>query len=449
MLFLLVVISCGMVFNVSAQIAPKQQAPPPAAPSDKEIITIQVFLKVTPGEENEVNIEIQPCVAYAGDVKLRTDLPVGKYTAKKNELNAFAATDSKNNSRSTFSSINFYQQFQSPPGPTWLLIKVKNGSTAERAKIELFYQFNTKHYGVIPFIGEIETGKFQEIYRFYTDPGRKLFLNNPPPPPAPRAPAAKPIQKIYSGPFLKQSGLIPYRKGDQWGLCDKSKKIVVPCEYPAILMMPSGTHLMVGQGKYGFIKPDGDVIYPVGRCYSISKGRSPGGGFKIVLDMKDANELIPEFWLSNKTMEPSATKFILGVPVATQPPRDNVKVFRENGRVGYKNDWGNIVIPAKYEDGGDFFEGMAAVELNNKWGYVSKQDKALIPFKFNNAGRFSEGMAAVEINGKWGFINTSGRLIIPCRYSWVGDFHNGLVLVETGFMKQGYVDKEGKEYWEE
>ena len=433
---------CGCMFNyLSAQM--------PVAVSkvkSREVITLQVFMKITDSGKEVVTVELLPCLAYAGDTQIKP-MPSVKYAVKKEEMTTFPSPDT--GKRESISSVCFYRRFDTPASSSWLVINVHDGSKPGTLQVEMLYQPDSRQYGVVPFIGELDGEKYLEVYRFYTDAGKKLFLNDAPA--ATGAPTAAVVQDTQNtvGPTLKRSGLIPYRKGELWGFVSKNGAMVIPCEYPSIIMTHGDIHLIVGQGKYGFIKPTGEIVYPVGKCYSITKGRVPGGRCKIVVDMKDINELVDNYRGKLPPLQPSDRKMPIGFDPPAPAPSDNMKLYRENGRVGFKNDWGNVVIAVKYEDGGSFSEGMAAVELNGKWGFIGKSDKAVIPFKFNNAGRFSEGMAAVELNGKWGFINNSGRLVIPCRYSWVGDFHNGLALVEIGFMKQGYIDKTGKEYWED
>ncbi|EPZ6837230.1 WG repeat-containing protein, partial [Campylobacter coli] len=49
--------------------------------------------------------------------------------------------------------------------------------------------------------------------------------------------------------------------------------------------------------------------------------------------------------------------------------------------------------------------------LNGKWGFIDKSGKIVIESKFDDAWYFREGLAAVELNGKYGFIDKSGKII--------------------------------------
>ncbi|EOZ2107593.1 WG repeat-containing protein, partial [Campylobacter coli] len=59
-----------------------------------------------------------------------------------------------------------------------------------------------------------------------------------------------------------------------------------------------------------------------------------------------------------------------------------------------------------------FSEGLVAVKLNGKWGFIDKSGKIVIESKFDSGGHFSEGLAGVKLNGKYGLIDKSGKIVI-------------------------------------
>ena len=117
--------------------------------------------------------------------------------------------------------------------------------------------------------------------------------------------------------------------------------------------------------------------------------------------------------------------------------------FEEYGKQGFKKD-GVVVIPAIYDKAWDFREGLALVELNDKWGYIDKIGKEVIPIKYNEVYSFKEGLALVKLNGKWGYIDKLGYEVIQIKYESAWDFREGLALVANN-GKGGYIDKSGKE----
>ncbi len=52
-------------------------------------------------------------------------------------------------------------------------------------------------------------------------------------------------------------------------------------------------------------------------------------------------------------------------------------------------------IAPQYEDAQEFSEGLAAVKKDGKWGYINEQGKVVVPFQYDVAYIFNEGYAVV------------------------------------------------------
>jgi hypothetical protein len=149
-----------------------------------------------------------------------------------------------------------------------------------------------------------------------------------------------------------------------------------------------------------------------------------------------------------------------------------------DGKIGFIDGTGKIVIPTQYESMGEFSEGLASVcvgecstehilgyryddnykkidvEQSFKYGFIDESGKFAINPMFEDARKFSEGLAAVcEGKGcyyakrdtdqkKWGFIDKQGKMIITPQFDDATEFHEGLAAVGVG-GKYGYIDKTG------
>jgi hypothetical protein len=119
------------------------------------------------------------------------------------------------------------------------------------------------------------------------------------------------------------------------------------------------------------------------------------------------------------------------------------------GKMGYKDETGNIVIPLQFDYSGYFSEGLAPVEIGKKWGFIDKTGKTVIPLQYTLlAHSFSEGLAAVRVRGqggfgKWGFIDKEGKMVIPPQYDGAHNFSEGLARVAVD-GKYGFIDQTGK-----
>src|SRR5438309_669023 len=81
---------------------------------------------------------------------------------------------------------------------------------------------------------------------------------------------------------------------------------------------------------------------------------------------------------------------------------------------------------------------------NGKYGYIDKTGRVVIEPQFTNAGEFSEGLAYVEINDLYGFIDTTGSLVIPPQFDEVESFSEGRAAVSNSSGKWGFIDRDGK-----
>ena len=86
--------------------------------------------------------------------------------------------------------------------------------------------------------------------------------------------------------------------------------------------------------------------------------------------------------------------------------------IRENGKFGYINLDGQVVIEPQFDDTHFFSEGLAAVKIGNQWGFIDRMGKMVIKPQFDNAYFFSQGLAPVKIDNKVGFIEGTGRIVI-------------------------------------
>jgi len=118
----------------------------------------------------------------------------------------------------------------------------------------------------------------------------------------------------------------------------------------------------------------------------------------------------------------------------------------ENPIVPEKKEENPIVPESKSEEG-----SLYPVMVNGKWGYIDKTGKIVIDPQFDGAYNFSEGLAAVKVGDKWGYIDKTGKIVIDPQFYWADSFSEGLALVRVGEIKPGkwgYIDNTGRYVWE-
>jgi hypothetical protein len=114
-----------------------------------------------------------------------------------------------------------------------------------------------------------------------------------------------------------------------------------------------------------------------------------------------------------------------------------------NGKWGYINSKGKLVLPAAYDDARLFREGLAAVQKGIAWNFIAEDGRSISREPYRRARSFMEGYAAVENANGWGFIDTQGVTVIPNQYRGAGDFseRRAPVLTDKGW---GFIDPTGK-----
>ncbi len=98
------------------------------------------------------------------------------------------------------------------------------------------------------------------------------------------------------------------------------------------------------------------------------------------------------------------------VPTPQVPPPVLFAV-KQDGKYGYMDRTGQVVIQPKYTQAGPFREGYALVRARGKFGYVNARGQEVIPPRFDDAWHFSGGRASVLVDGHWSVIDTTGHVL--------------------------------------
>ena len=106
-----------------------------------------------------------------------------------------------------------------------------------------------------------------------------------------------------------------------------------------------------------------------------------------------------------------------------------------------------VEILEKYDEFSDLSEGLALVKLNGKYGFINKSGELVVPCIFNSAHDYKDGCARVGLNNKYGLINSSGEEITKIIYDFIGGFIEGIAEVCLN-NKYGFIDFNGKEIFQ-
>ncbi len=142
-------------------------------------------------------------------------------------------------------------------------------------------------------------------------------------------------------------------------------------------------------------------------------------------------------YYSSEVDEVMSSKFSGGL----KPVKNN------EGKYGYINESGGVVIEYQFMNAFDFSEGLAAVQVSGRYGYINQNGEIIINPQFFRAGPFSEGLAAVDIGTVpgAGYINLQGNFIINPKFLKTYNFREGVAAVVPKAGKIIYINKEGEE----
>ena len=89
-------------------------------------------------------------------------------------------------------------------------------------------------------------------------------------------------------------------------------------------------------------------------------------------------------------------------------------VEAREGKTGWIDTTGKLVIPLEWDGGGHFDDaGMALVKRDDMWGWIDEKGEVILPLKWRSAGSFDQnGQAQVMVDGKWGMIDREGNFIM-------------------------------------
>ena len=102
-------------------------------------------------------------------------------------------------------------------------------------------------------------------------------------------------------------------------------------------------------------------------------------------------------------------------------------------------------LDLEVEDISSFSEDLAAIKKDGKWGYIDKKGNIVIDCVYEKAQDFSEGLAVVKKDGKCGYINNKGEVVIDFKYDSADNFSFGYGIGYIGRSKNIVVDKNGNE----
>jgi hypothetical protein len=188
------------------------------------------------------------------------------------------------------------------------------------------------------------------------------------------------------------------------GFIDIDGKVIVEPQYQHAGKFIDGVALLRKGGLFGFMNSEGKLIVPLRHPYA--------------RDFSEGLAVVGSGSFMNTSVE----------------NRYDYPPYTFQGTFGYIDRSGKLVIPYKFGLAGEFSEGMAVIGegsllyeyrkvrgckpytvkrsgFNGKFGYIDRSGKVVIPPSFDEAHQFSNGLALVKTNGRYRYIDRKGKTV--------------------------------------
>jgi hypothetical protein len=91
--------------------------------------------------------------------------------------------------------------------------------------------------------------------------------------------------------------------------------------------------------------------------------------------------------------------------------RAQLRPQRIQGKYGYVDAAGKVVIAPRFDGADSFSEGLAVVLDSGRFGYIDSQGTFAIPPVYRHARAFRDGFAPVRFDGFWLTIDRGGKAV--------------------------------------
>jgi WG containing repeat len=241
----------------------------------------------------------------------------------------------------------------------------------------------------------------------------------------------------------------------KWGLADAQGKILVEPRYDLFFPFFAGVaRINVGGkirdyapegGKWGLVDERGRLLTEVGfdliGIFDDEGTATVRKGDKIGLVDSTGSLIVEPRYSAIGLFHEGLAIAGAGGPVALQPQDaygsiaapDRMRTDDQrdaSGAFGFIDRSGREVVPPRYAKVMPFAEGMAAVELGDKWGFIDRAGREVIAPAYAEVQPFKDGLALFSPDGKsWGVLRASGQVALEAKYRIAEPPRRGFVTV--------------------
>jgi hypothetical protein len=263
--------------------------------------------------------------------------------------------------------------------------------------------------------------------------------------------------------------LFPVEINDRYGYINRKGETVINPQFDRAYLFRNGVALVKTDGQYGYINEKGEYLstkrykealnFSEGLAWVVEENGAPTaidtkGNEKFVL--KQAGMVYPysEGLAAFSTVDGKCGFVDKSGKVKIEPIFLYVSFFSDGlcaakdtaapYKDGFINTKGEFAIAPQFDFFADGFKnGLAAINIGNKYGVIDKAGKYVINPQFEYISP-DGNLFAIKQDKKWGWCDKTGKYVINPQFDAVSPFCGGNFAPVKSGGKWGYVDKKGK-----
>lgn len=291
---------------------------------------------------------------------------------------------------------------------------------------ETYNQFKQK-FPDYPFPEELETDYRLQNYFFlpFEAFGKLGYINEE---------GQEMIRPTYEEASLFSEGLAVVMKNGKYGYINKADKTIINFQFQDADAFHNGCAVVKKDSLYGLINKKGEfLIQPV---------------------YEELSEASDEIFMGVKN-DHSGYIYKTGSPLTgilydlAGDYKNGFAIVNKNEKYGLLNTFGKFNIEPKFSELVFIGNGLLkALDENESWGILNVKGDTILPFTYEAIGEYQANRALVVKGGKCGYVNEFGAIVIPIKYTYSsimltsGQFQNGYALLKQKF-KNILIDTSG------
>ncbi|WP_303309884.1 WG repeat-containing protein [Hymenobacter sp. BT730] len=230
--------------------------------------------------------------------------------------------------------------------------------------------------------------------------------------------------------------LIPFRQGVKWGYTDRNRRLVLPLLYDEAGPFVEELAWVRVAGLYGYIDGSGYAVTPTHftKASNFNRGRARVELHGETFDIDVAGKRLPA-----AAPTPEVEYLSLG------------DLVRKDGKLGFRFSVGSATVPPLYDEILEDYRGLLFVRQGQQWGAINRKGKLVLPVLYESiqATASNDFIFPIVLQaGLFGYLDAEGHLLVKPKYRAAEPFVGGVARVETPDGRVGYIDSNGKEYFE-